>query len=197
MQHTPTCLRCRPEWVLIVVTVLLMSGCNAQEPPAYEDKQGFHFKPPPGWVERARDNAMPSHSDHKQQNVPLPPLGVAGRSGQERLLVRYDRLTAGNLAWLRLTVADLSSSSPLQASLSTRAPWMDWKRETEVESLELRGRSAARVAWQGRWSDQDYINETVAIRQGEQVYLITASFPASDTTAREQVRQAVAGATWR
>jgi hypothetical protein len=59
------------------------------------------------------------------------------------------------------------------------------------------GRPAARLAFAGRWGGQDYLCETVAVRKGDQVYLITASFPASDATAREQVRQAVAGATWR
>jgi hypothetical protein len=65
-----------------------------------------------------------------------------------------------------------------------------------VEALEVSGLPAARVALVGRWNGQEYINETVAVRRGEEIYLITASFPASDQTAREQVRQAVAGATW-
>jgi hypothetical protein len=34
------------------------------------------------------------------------------------------------------------------------------------------------------------------VRKEENVYLITGSFPASDRTAREQVRQAVADAAW-
>jgi hypothetical protein len=41
------------------------------------------------------------------------------------------------------------------------------------------------------------LNESTAVRKGEQVYLFTASFPAADAAAREQVRKAVAGAAWR
>jgi hypothetical protein len=176
--------------------VLLLAGCSAPKPPGYQNAQGFRFTPPPGWVERARDDALPGKSAHRPPDLPLPRLGVPGSSAQERLLVRYDRLTAGHLAWLRITVADLPSATTLQACVAARAPGPSWKRESEVEHLEVSGRQAARIAFAGKWSDQEYVSETVAVRQGEQVYFITASFPASDSTAREQVRQAVAGATW-
>src|SRR5262249_38270152 len=45
--------------------------------------------------------------------------GGPGGAVQERTLVRYDRLTAGHLAWLRVTVADLAVSTPLKACLSS------------------------------------------------------------------------------
>jgi hypothetical protein len=175
---------------------LVLDGCSSHKQPVYQDQQGFRFTPPPGWVERARDDALPSKAGHRQPDLPLPKLGVPGSSAQERLLVRYDRLTAGHLAWLRVTVADLPPSIALQACVSARSPGPNWKRETEVDQLEVSGQPAVRIAFVGRWNNQDYLNETVAVRQGEQVYLITASFPASDGVAREQVRQAVAGATW-
>jgi hypothetical protein len=127
----------------------------------------------------------------------MPKLRVPGSSVPERLLVRYDRLTAGHLAWLRVTVTDLPSSTPLEGFVAAHSPGANWKREAEAESLEVSGRPAARMAFGGRWNSQDYLSETVAVRQGEQVYLITASFPASDGVAREQVRQAVASATWQ
>jgi hypothetical protein len=63
--------------------------------------------------------------------------------------------------------------------------------------LEVSGRPAARIVFAGRWDNQPYVNETVAVRQAERVYLISASFPASDDEARQQVRQAVAGALWQ
>jgi hypothetical protein len=56
---------------------------------------------------------------------------------------------------------------------------------------------AARIAFVGRWDQQDYLCETTAVRKGEKVYFITASLPASDSKGLEQVRQAVAGATWQ
>jgi hypothetical protein len=86
---------------------------------------------------------------------------------------------------------------PLNVCLSTHTPGPDWKQESEEGSLEVSGLPAARVVFVGQWDQQDYVCETVAVRKGENVYFITASWPASDSTVREQVRQAVAGATWQ
>ena len=186
----PWCNGRRRLAALAVLLGLILNGCNSQKPPIYENKQGFRFTPPPGWVQRASDDALPSTSGHREPNLPLPHL-----SG-ERLLVRYDRLTAGYLAWLRVTLAELSPSTPLKTCVCTRLPRTNWKRESDVETLEVSGLPAARVAFVGRWSNQDYLSETVAVRQEERVYFITASFPASDSIAREQVRHAVASAAW-
>jgi hypothetical protein len=177
--------------------VLPLAGCSAPKQPVYQDGQGFRFTPPAGWPERARDDALPVQPGRRQPDLPLPKLGGPGRPAPERLLVRYDRLTAGHLAWLRVTVADLPAASPLEACLAGSSPGSGWKPETDVETLEVSGLPAARVAFVGRWENQDYLCETTAVRRGERVYWITASFPASDGPAREQVRQAVAGATWQ
>jgi hypothetical protein len=184
-------------WGGLTIVVTLLAGCNSHQQPVYQGKQGFRFSPPPGWVERARDDALPVKAGQKQPDIPLPPLGVPGSSVQERLLVRYDRLTAGHLAWIRVTAADLPSSTSIKDCASARSPGPDWKRESEEESLEVSGEAAARVAFVGQWNNQEYASESVAVRHGEQVYFITASFPASDSKAREQVRQAVARATWK
>ncbi len=117
-------------------------------------------------------------------------------AASERLLARYDRLTAGRLAWVRVTVADLSTAQPLQAVLAAYTPGAGWKRAGDVESLEVSGHPAARVAFAGVWGKQDYLCETAAVRSGERVYFVSASFPAADETAREQVRQAAEHATW-
>jgi hypothetical protein len=188
---------------LAVGLALVLGGCHAAKQPAYEDRQGFHFTPPPGWVERARDDALPVKSGHRQPDLPLPKLGGSGSSTPERLLVRYDRLTAGYLAWLRVTTADVPPAGPLKALVSARSPGSSWKPESASENLEVSGLPAARAAFVGRWGGQGYLSETVAVRQGERVYVITASFPSADRKApadrkaREQVRQAVAGATWQ
>jgi hypothetical protein len=201
MQSAPHC-QYRHGWLrwsgLFVVLMLLLAGCNSPKQPVYQDKQGFRFTPPPGWVERARDDALPARVGHgRKMNVPLPALGVPGKAAQEQLLVRYDRLAPGKMAWLRVTVADWPASMPLTGCLSTRTPGPDWKRESEEGSLGVSGLSAARIVFAGRWDEQEYLCETVAVRKEERVYLITASFPSSDGTAREAVRQAVAGATWQ
>jgi hypothetical protein len=181
-------------WTAMVLALFLAS-CNSQKPPMYEDAQGFRMKPPSGWVERARDDAIPGRSGQRQQNLPLPPLGGPGNS-QERFLVRYDRVSTGQHAWLRVTVADVPSSTPLKACLSTRFPGQGWRRESEEENLEVRGLPAARIAFRGRFYDEEYLCETIAVREKENVYLFSAAFPASDSGAREEVRQAVNGASW-
>jgi hypothetical protein len=181
----------------------LLAGCGPGiRPPVYQDDQGIRFTPPPGWVERARPDAVAGARGQAQPrgrahpHVPLPPLGGGGGPAGERLLARYDRLTAGRLAWLRLTAADVPPSASPAALLTGRGPGPDWRREADVERLEVGGLPAARVAWSGRWENQAYLNETVAVRKGERVYFVTASFPAADGEARARVRQAVAGAVW-
>jgi hypothetical protein len=187
--------RIRKRWTALILPALLFAGCNSQTQPAYQNKQGFRFTPPPGWVERARDDAMPAKSSHRVQNVPLPPLAVPGQM-QERVLVRYDYL-AGKHAWLRITVANVPAATSLKSCIEKRSPERDWKREVDEENLDMSGLPAARIAFLGRWDQQDYLCETVAVRRGETVYFITASLPASDNTLREQVRQAVTSASWQ
>jgi hypothetical protein len=111
--------------------------------------------------------------------------------------VRYDRLAAGHHAWLRVTVADVPLSTPLKARLASRSPQRHWKRESEEEIIEVSGLPASRIAFRGLWDEKDYLCETVAVRRGETVYFVTASFSAGDNEARQQVRQAVAAATWK
>jgi hypothetical protein len=185
-----------PRWTHAVWLLALaaLAGCGTAKPPAaFQDRHGFRFVSPPGWDERDREGAIPAAYAHKNAKLPLPPLG----SSSEHLLVRYDRVTSGYSAWLRVSVAELPASAPLQASLSNRSPGSGWKREHDVESLEVSGLPAARVVFGGRWLGQDYLNETVAVRKDENVYIITASFPATDAAARDAVRQAVEHATWQ
>ena len=178
-----------------LAVLVMLDGCGpSRKPPRYDDEQGFHFTPPPGWSERARPAASGPATAARRggADLPVPPPGPG-----ERLLVRYDRPTAGRSAWTWITTAQRPASVSLETLLASRAPRADWRREGNPESLEVDGRPAARVAFAGRWSNQDYRCESVALCRGDQVYFITASFPAADATAREQVRQAVARITWR
>jgi hypothetical protein len=186
----------------LLLVLALVGGCGpGAQPPTYEDDQGVRFVPPPGWVERARADAglggtAAGHGRNTgQPDLPLPPLAVRGAPAPGRLLVRYDRLTPGRLAWLRVAAADMQATAAPAACLAPPGP--GWRREAEVESLELGGSPAARAAFRGRWENQEYLNETVAVARPGRVYLLSASFPAADAAAREQVRQAVAGAVWR
>jgi hypothetical protein len=182
---------------LTIVVALWFAGCSSRPQPVYQGKQGLRFTPPPGWVERDREDLLPAKPGQRQGDLPLPRLETPGQSAPEKLLVRYDRTIAGHLAWIRISVADLPAAASLKDAVSARAPQPDWKAEPDVADLEVSGMPAARAAFAGRWHDQDYLSETVAVRHEGQVYFITASFPAADAAAREQTRQAVDRATWK
>src|SRR5207248_3249065 len=124
-------------------------------------------------------------------------LGSAGKAGTERLLVRYDRVTSGHLGWLRVSTVEVSAPAALKTFVAAKAPGPGWKREGEIEEFQLNGQPAARVAFLGRWVDQDYLCESVAVRKGDKVHLISGSIPAADSAGREQIRQAVATAAWQ
>jgi hypothetical protein len=146
----------------------------------YENPQlGFSFVPPAGWSERARFESLP--------------LGT----GQERPLVQYKRLQAGNPAWLRLSLADLPKSIPLENYLIGRSPRSDWRREPEIESIEAAGQLALKVTFTGRWGRRDLVCETVAVAHDTHVYFFTGFFPATDSTGREAFHQAVRAAVWK
>jgi hypothetical protein len=161
-----------------IVAIIGMAGCSPRQREQVYEQDGFRFSPPSGWSERARAEESPS--------VP----------SKDRLLVQYKRLTAGHPAWLRVAVADSASSITPANYLANRSPGKGWKRTGAVETLELDGLPAARTLHRGHWQKKDYIAEIVAVRQAERVYLFTATYPAKDDQARDEARQAVAGATW-
>lgn len=182
--------RARP--ALVALGMLLSCGCGGPPPPArYEAPDGFKITPPPGWALRDREGGIPPSGAHKPAALPLPPLGKS-----EKLLVRYDRVTAGKLAWLRVSVADFGNAKSLSETVANRGPGADWKREGDVESLEVAGLPAARVVFQGRWKGEAFQNETLAVQKNDRVYFISASFPAADTEGRDAARQAALAATW-
>ncbi|HZT83393.1 MAG TPA: hypothetical protein VFA26_24395 [Gemmataceae bacterium] len=163
----------------LAMILALATGCGGRpEPRAFRGEDGLRFAPPAGWSERAPSDGRP------------------GLAAGERLLVQYKRLTAGRPAWLRLTAADVSPSIPLDACAAARPPGRDWRREGLAEQTLVGGQPAARVRFAGRWGKLPYSGEVVAVRRAGRVYLFTATFPAAEAETREQVRQAVAAATW-
>lgn len=183
----------RPFHYLPAGLLLLLPACRAAKPFDYQDEAGVHFAPPPGWVERDRPalQSATNRLTHGESNLPFPPLDSAYR---ERLLVRYDRLSSGEHAWMRLTIMALPPAIRLEDYLARRKPQADWRRDGEVEPIEVNGKPASRLAWKGRWLRKDYLCEIVAVRRSEAIYFFTASLPSDDTTAREQMRQAIANA---
>lgn len=165
--------------LIVVALAILLPGCASKPREQVYEANGFRFVPPPGWSERARNDDSP------------------GGSTQDRLLVQYKRLTAGHPAWLRVSVADVPSSVDLGKCLTNRSPGKGWRQSGRVESYEVNGLPVARISMAGKWQGKDYDREIVAARRGEQVYFFTATYPASDEQAREQVRRAIAAAKWR
>src|SRR5262249_5811173 len=115
---------------------------------------------------------------------------------QDHLAVQYTRLTAGHPAWLRVSIADIATSVDLVKCLGSCSPAKGWRVSGQVESYELNGLPAARLALTGTWQKKDYQTEIVAVQQTGRVYFFSATFPASDEEGREQVRQAIAAASW-
>src|SRR4051794_14365407 len=75
----------RGPWADLPLALVLLAGCGgAPQTPAYEDEQGFHMQPPPGWSERARPAAAPggpAQGHRKGEAGPPPPPPRAGRHG--------------------------------------------------------------------------------------------------------------------
>lgn len=167
--------------LVFAAAAMLVAGCGkARREPVYENPaHQFRFTPPAGWSERLRDADSPANP------------------AQDRLLVQYKRLTAGRPAWLRVTVAELPATTTLPTCLAGRSLGLGWRREGPVEALEIGGQAAARQTFSGRWQGLDYLVESVAVRQGGRIYFFVSQFPAADGPAREQVRLAVATASWQ
>jgi hypothetical protein len=176
---------------------VLLCGCGSRNQLSFQSADGLHFTPPEGWVERMRGDVAPPNVAIKRNEVPLPPIDTSGKTVRERLLVRYDRLTSSEHAWLRLSVAEAPASVTTQAFVATKLPAASWKRESVSEDFEVAGMPAARIACRGKWNGDEFINESVAVRRDAKIYLISATFPAHDNDAREQVRQAVARTKWQ
>ena len=176
----------------LVLLPLLLIGCGSSTPSGYQGKQGFRIAPPKDWVERARDDLLPPRAGQKILELPMPKLTPPA----EKMLVRYDRLTSGRLAWLRVSEFESVPTTPLKEWASARSPGAGWKSVGVVEQIEVGGQPAVRVGFKGRWNDQDYANETVAVAQDNRMYLLTASFPAGDEAGREEARASIAGASW-
>jgi hypothetical protein len=185
-------IKCQFKWAYLVLTIGVFGCGGSPKLPVYENTEGFRIVPPTGWVERARDESFNAKALPKKHNLPMAPLGI-----RECLLVRYDRLISGNSAWLRVTNDELPASTSPRNYVVDHGPGSGWKSEAVPEDIEVYKLPAARAAFLGRWDNQNYVNEVVAVRQNEQVYLISASFPASDLEARDLVRQAVDGASWK
>jgi hypothetical protein len=171
---------------LPVVVMLIFVGCNGPTTQESATALSLEFAPPPGWIKAEGSAPAANH-------LPLPRLDSSGKT-QERLIARYDRSGSGQPAWMRVSRAVSDPTRTLRKYVSAKTPGTGWKLKNEARELDFEGVQSYRVVFAGRWENRDYLNETVAIRRGEQVFVITASFPATDEQARAQVRESIANA---
>jgi hypothetical protein len=174
--------------ILALAGLAWLAGCNAgprapvlKDEPVYQnDREGFRFLVPPGWIQRAKGE--------------LPP----GRLTRESLLVHYARPDAGPAALLEVTAADLPESADLAAEAATPSFGVkSWRVAGPAESIDVGGVPGVRIRCAGTLDGTEMTKEVVAVRRGERVYFFTAMFATADQAARDQVRQAVASTIWK
>src|SRR5262249_21684516 len=103
--------------------VLLLAGCGGKPTVSWyqNDRHGLRFAPPGGWTLRGR--------------------GEGGGKGNEleSLLVQYKRLQAGNMASLRVTVADVPGTAILAQLVCRHAPGSRWRLEGAAQATQMNG----------------------------------------------------------
>ncbi len=173
----------------ILLGSVLAGGCThkPQAPalrndPVYQnDREGFRFLVPEGWV-------MVGNSNH-------PP----GPATKNLMLVQYRRRTEDRRGMLEVDMIDLPPSTDVAAYLAGPSfGAKEWHRVGAVEPVQSGGLSGERYDFSGRVGGKDDMTkEVVVFRRGERCYLFIGLFPPADTAARAQVRQAVASTVWR
>src|SRR5438094_776934 len=89
--HGPAALPFRVAWSTLAVVLALLAGCGpGRQTPVYQDEEGFHLTPPPGWSERARPAAAPGPTAGQRRGLAARVGG--GKPGGERPPGRPGRL---------------------------------------------------------------------------------------------------------
>ncbi len=166
---------------------LLLAGCGRPRAPVLEDspvyqndREGFRFLVPEGWIMTARADVPP------------------GRAEKERLLVQYRRREGGEVATLEVSLADLPAGTDLAAYLEGPAYDVEhWHRRGEAEAVDVGGVPAVRLAFIGRSEGKELAKEVTGFPRGSRTYFFTAVYFPGDASAPEQVRRAVASTIWR
>jgi hypothetical protein len=171
----------------LAALAFLLAGCGArprapalQSGPLYQnEREGFRFLAPEGWVQRAR--------------AELP----AGPFEREELLVAYSRVS-DRPASFEVSLADLPEGADLRKFL-TAAPseGVRWRAKGAPEPVTVNGVSAKRFALAGGAGKGEQVKEVVAFRRGGRVYFFAGVFAAGDPATRDEVRRAVNTVVWK
>lgn len=174
---------------LIFLGSVLAAGCTPkpQAPalrndPVYQnDQEGFRFLVPDGWV-------MVDNSNH-------PP----GPVKKNLALVRYRSRAQTSPATLEVDIIDLPPTTDMAKYLAGPSFGIkQWQPTGAVEPVQTSGLSGERYDFTGRLTGKnDMLKEVVVFRRGERCFLFIGLFPPKDTSARDQIRQAVASTVWK
>ena len=166
----------------------LMHGCGSDprapallNEPVYTNMQeGFRFVVPEGWKIQGR-------AEFPQKVMK-----------EEHMLVEYRQIRDGKTLSLLVSMVDLPRDASFTDYVTQRLyPPSGWKI-APAEKLQLGEAPAERLVMTLR-TDKDkegIVREVVAVRKGERVYFFSGSFPAKDTTGRDEIRKAVASLAW-
>ena len=172
---------------LLAAGLLFLCGCQPRpkapalldEPVYQNDREGFRFLVPDGWIMAAREETPP------------------GRVDKERLLVQYRRSSAEREAILEVSLVDLPESTDLAVYLCGPSfSASRWKPSGPTQSLEINRAAGTRWRFTARVHGSELVKEVTAFRREGRVYFFTVLFAPTDTTAPEQVRRAIGRIVW-
>jgi hypothetical protein len=174
---------------ILLLGSVLFAGCTPkpQAPalrndPVYQnDREGFRFLVPDGWMMVAASNYPP------------------GPATKNRLLVQYRSKAQDSPATFEVDMIDLPTSTDLAAYLAGPSFGVQkWQRTGATEAVQTSGLSGERYDFVGRMGGKGQVTkEVVVFRRGDRCYLFIGLFPPKDTIARDQVRQAVTSTAWK
>jgi hypothetical protein len=170
-----------------ILVCSLLCGCDGrprapalQSGPLYQnEREGFRFLAPDGWVQRARAELPPGHYEKPE------------------LLVAYTRVT-DRPAEFEVSLADLPEGADLQKFLTGMpTEGVRWQAKGPPEALTVNGVPATRFPLAGGAGKAAQEREVVAFRRGGRVYFFAGTFPAGDRATRDDVRRAVNSIVWK
>jgi hypothetical protein len=177
----------------VLLAAAAAAGCGGRprapaltDEPVYEnDRAGLRFVAPPGWVMGLRSE--------------LPP----GRLGQPLQLVRYQAGPGGGdgpekPADLTVLAVDLADGTDPGKYLADHPVGGGRWAAATPQSLTVNGAAATRYEYTAASAKAGQLRrEVTAFRRGGRVYFFMTTFAATDTAARDQVRQAVNSVVWK
>ena len=165
----------------------LLPGCDSgprapvlRDDPVYQnDKEGFRFMAPQGWVLSARSEVPP------------------GKVEKETTLVDYRRKGVKGASFL-VTLIDLPSSTDLAEFLAGPSYGVKkWAADPKSTTVTAGGKDGVRHSFTGASGKEQRAKEVVYFRRGDRVYFFITVHGPQDVEARDQGRRVVDSLIWK